>query len=100
MFSKKQKTKIQVNINESIKVLPIITRIWALLFITICYNFIEREQQNNKQIFNSVSEVQTFNDIYKKKPIFHFVPELYHNDSLFQLSNSTKRIEHKYKRFT
>lgn len=34
---------------------------------------------------------------FTQKPILHFVPELYHNDSLFQLSNSTKTIgEHKY----
>lgn len=51
--------------------------------------------KNKTKIFNSVSEVQTLNDIYTK-PILHFVPELYHNDSLFQLSNSTKMIEHEY----
>lgn len=29
---------------------------------------------------------------FTQKPILYFVPELYHNDSLFQLSNSTTTI--------
>jgi len=75
---------------KSIKVLLTDKNLGTVIYYCLLL-FIECEKQKHKQKFNSVSEVQTLMT-FTQKPIFHFVPELYHNDSLFQLSNSTKTI--------